>query len=166
MNKCCGILGRLLGHNYQPRYDEAEAYPTDVTERLESALARITTTKAVLLSDDVRAMRVIEDAFRGIGNLESFYVQDVCARCGEVVGRIPDPIDQLSTEELLQDAVERVKFSGPVERAKLVKMVHELASAVYEVKQGSPCAHSWIAGSGNQDHGLVCVKCGAFAPVE
>ena len=58
MNDCCGIMGRIFGHNYKARYDTSMPGGWTIEKGSKEALL---------------AMRTI--IYRG----------DVCKRCGDIV---------------------------------------------------------------------------------
>lgn len=66
---CQGILGRLFGHKYRPRYDVKER-ERGVTFKLPEF-----TGPAIILSE------LIEATCKPL--TDSTYVRDVCVRCGE-----------------------------------------------------------------------------------
>ncbi len=134
---CCGLAGLLFGHKFKPRYDENETYPKESAKLLEIAISRITgSPKTVLLPDDVQGLREITDGFRQISDTDSFYVQDVCVRCGEIVERPPDPVEETDTDELIEMIGQRLVDSGPFERAKVKDAIQELVKLL-KVKQPS-----------------------------
>ena len=126
---CCGFAGLLFGHKFIPRYDEHEEYPKDIAQRLETALARLT-PKTIPLEGDVDAMDQVRRAFRDIGNSDSFYIQDVCQRCGLIVERPPDPVSSTDTDELLLEVISRMEEAGPFQRAQLRDLVQQLTNLI------------------------------------
>lgn len=163
MSKCCGLWGRLFGHHYVARYDNAETYAPESAKLLDIALSRINTSRSVILPDEVNAIREIADGFRQLSNTEKFYVQDVCTRCGEAMERPADPIERLDVEELLEELVARVKASGPFERAQLRETVKELVSLIPKRTLEEQKADEAEAETQTEDasgiNRVVCVKC-------
>ena len=108
-------MGWLFGHNFQPRVDDTQTYTPDSAERLERALSRVTGLKQVVLSEDVEAIRHITTGFNDLNTNETYYVQDVCTRCGALVERMPDPVEDMDADELLSAALENMHGLSPNE---------------------------------------------------
>lgn len=137
--RCCGLGGLLFGHKFRPRFDTSYTYPDDVAQRAEAAVAGVTKSpQAVLLDNDVQAIRAIRDTFTEFYSREDFYQRDICERCGQAIDRMPDPIEQMDTEELLTTAAERMKESDPFARAQLAQPIAELAALVPPSAQNRP----------------------------
>jgi hypothetical protein len=64
---CHGLLGRLLGHAYRPRYSESAPTIKRVNE----------------LYDEALLPKIVE------ASKSRTYHGDVCTRCGDVVNRVP-----------------------------------------------------------------------------
>jgi len=60
---CVGIIGRVLGHRYRPRFDEGEPAISKVEGSPMEAMALIEASKPLT------------------------YVYDICTRCGRVIRR-------------------------------------------------------------------------------
>jgi hypothetical protein len=123
---CCGLAGTIFGHKFSPRYDENETYPKETAKLMEIAISRVATGKTIMLPDDVQALDKIGESFRQVSDTDSFYVQDVCERCGLIVERPPDPVEQTDTESLIEMVGQRLTNCGPFERAQVKDSIQEL----------------------------------------
>lgn len=70
MDECVGIIGTILGHKYEPRYDVIRSNNGIDLENIDVVL-------------DNAYIEVVESMV----NKNSVYVKDVCIRCGKTINR-------------------------------------------------------------------------------
>jgi len=83
-NDCIGILGKLFGHNYKPRYDENDTTSDSVVNQAKEAMDSLFEHDYFANSYD--AARILEE-FKSMNSIETKYVHDVCVRCGNIIKR-------------------------------------------------------------------------------
>lgn len=122
-------MGQIFGHKFRKRCDQADVPVDNIAKSLEAVLKTLPAAKAaVVLDGDVALANQIRAAFVGISCQESYYIGDICERCGQIVDRPPDPVEDAATDDLLQLVLSRMKDAGPFERAQLRKTIDNLTA--------------------------------------
>lgn len=85
--QCVGLLGRVFGHNYVPRYDQKQDYPPGIVEAMHDTLKRVTDP----LQFSEAAIGKVCDGYYSLDTNETNYVCDICVRCGHRVDRFAEP---------------------------------------------------------------------------
>jgi len=86
MNKRCkGLVGLILGHKFQPRYNTA-AVDSGVHHPPPSAQSLVVVMQQAPGGDEMEALDTYERMLRNGNDVtEKQYVCDICIRCGEVI---------------------------------------------------------------------------------
>ncbi|MFA5397337.1 MAG: hypothetical protein WC346_15105 [Methanogenium sp.] len=69
-DKCIGLLGRMFGHNFKPRYSTKTSEPSWKPSNHAS----------MLLPNDINGMKVSK-------SVEHIYEGEICVRCGEKIDK-------------------------------------------------------------------------------
>jgi len=73
--KCCGIMGRIFGHNIEDVTEQEEGPPSFVPD--QPTIERKVTSELIIIRDMITASTPTKER----------YVHSVCRRCGMVVSR-------------------------------------------------------------------------------
>lgn len=99
MPSCCGLMGAIFGHKFQPRFDQHQDYPPETMEAMKSAIDKAI---AGFPMSEMGSVQTLGEVYQGMDTNFSRYVHDICVRCGLVVRRVTDRSEEV-TDRLFEE---------------------------------------------------------------
>lgn len=81
---CRGLVGRVFGHRFEPRFDTKKMQSPDILAQLKASLERAVNDTTIILDGVTSGLT---DLVEAAASNEEIHTHDICVRCGAVAVR-------------------------------------------------------------------------------